>query len=333
MSSRCLCWPSLPILFLALAVSPVSAAEADKYLPEDTGGLISINVKQVVDSPLFKKTYLPVLQKELNAKPDALKLLRDVGIDPFRDIDRLVVVSADSCAPKNSNDAGVFVILHGRFDPARIQAKIAEVSPYVGKVLQIHKAGNGTLYEVTAEDRSFFFALADRTTAVFAARREPVSDALDRAAGKKKGLVKDEGLRKLIAKADAKQALWVAANGHTTVGFDRILAGPKPKGGEMARRTLGDSGISEVTGGFWVTDGLKAAFGVEVQDATMASAVGNALQNELGKTIDKGFDGALDGQRLAPVREFLKEMVISGDGKHVVIQSEVAGRVFVKSLK
>lgn len=323
------------VVLLGLAAATARAAEPDKYLPDDTNGVISLNVRQVVDSPLFKKTYLPLLQKELKAKPELQTQLKDLGFDPFKDVDRLQVAVAQSCEREGGNEAGVFVVFHGRFDLLKIHTKLAQLAPYLDKKLQTHKIGNSILYEVNADDRSFFFALPDKTSLVFATRKEPVREALDRATGKKKLQLRYKDVQDLVAKTDAKQALWLVATGRTTLQFETVFAGPKGKKVEQtARKTLADSGVYEVSGGFWVADGVKGAFGIKVQTTQAAKAVSDALTDELAKTIDKGFDGALATEpRLAPVREFLKDMVIAGDGKHIVIQSEVPGRAFVNSLK
>ncbi|MBL8797827.1 MAG: hypothetical protein JNM56_28275 [Planctomycetia bacterium] len=335
MSSRLLCRLWLPALLLALVAGRADAAETDKYLPDDTNGLISLNVRQVVDSPLFKKTYLPQLQQLLKSQADLQKQLQAVGFDPLRDIDRALLAFADSCErPGGKAEPGFVLIFKGRFDLVKLHAKAAELVPHLKGALKIQKSGNGVVYEIAGEERNFFFALPDRNTLVLAPRREPVGDALDRATGKKKLVLKSKEVQELITKTDGKQALWVVATGGTTVSFESVLAGPKGnKTEQMARKTLADSGVYEVSGGFWLTDNVKAAFGVKVQTTQAAKAVGDALQAELAKTIENGFDGKLDDPRFAPVREFLKEMVIAGDGKHIVIQSEVAGRVIVNSAK
>jgi hypothetical protein len=329
MSFRC---RGLMVLSLfALVGGTASAAEVDKYLPEDVNAVVSLNVRQVIDSPLFKKNYLPLIQKELKAKPEVQKQLKDLNFDPLRDLDGVVLGLAESCEPEGSNkDPGLFLILHGRFDTAKAHAKLAEIAPFVPKLLQIHKKGSSIVYELTLEEKTLYFALPDRTSIVLSGRKEPVIEALDRATARKKVTLKSEDVGKLIAKTDAKQALWVVATGKTSVEFQTILVGAKK--GEKARKTLEDSGVTEVTGGFWVTDGVKAAFGVEVQNGLIAKAVANGLQDELSKQIKNEFDGKLEGP-LAPVREFLRDLVIAADGYHIVIQGEVAGRVFVDSLK
>jgi hypothetical protein len=322
---------ALPLLLLAIAGQGADAAEIDKYLPDDTNGVISLNLRQVIDSPLFKKTYLPVLQKELKAKAEIQKQLQDLGFDPFRDSDRLVLALAESCERQSANpEPGFFVIFHGRFDPARLHATLGQISTAAPQVLRIQKGTTGNVYELNAEGKSFFFAIPDKTTIVFTARKEPVAIALERVSGKKKPQLTYKDVQELITKTDGKQALWLVGTGRTALEFQAGFGNDK---GKMVRKTLGDQGISDASGGFWLTENLKGAFAVNVQNAAAAKALSDALTVELAKSIEKGFDGTLDARRLLPVREFLKEMVIAGDGKHIVIQSEVQGRVFANSLK
>jgi hypothetical protein len=323
------CLSGLPLVVLSLAAAVAPAAEPDKYLPEDTDAVLVLNVRQVFDSAVFKKNYLPLIQAELKTKPELQNQFKEIGFDPLRDIDRLVIATGESVLRTDSKgEMGALVILRGKFDVAKVHAKLAQLAPFVGKLLQIHKKSTGIVYELNLEGRSIFFALPERGTLVAATQQAPVQDALDKGAGRKKATLKHKDVATLIAKTDGKQAAWVVATGRATVAFD-----PGPKNEKNSRRTLADSGVDEVSGGFWVTDGVKAAFGVKVQNEAAATAVSDALQTELAKAVDKGFDGAFDEKRLAPLREFLKEMVIAGDGKHIVIQSEVPGRVFAASVK
>jgi hypothetical protein len=314
---------------LCLTVLPASAAEVDKYLLDDTDALLTLNFRNVIDSALFKKVYQPLVQKLLKEKPEVQKALLDVGFDPFKDIDRVLVVHGDSCHRDNATQNGVLVVVHGRFDAARVQAKLTALAQFVPKLLQIHKTGTGVLYEVTLEDKSFFVAFPERTTLVASPFKDLVTDAVEKGLGKKKTKLKFADVKKLIDITDGKQALWVLATARTTTS---VVAFGK-KGEKISKSTLKDQGIDEVSGGFLVSDGLKAAFGIKVESELVAKAVSDALQAELAKAVEKGFDGALDDPKLEPVRAFLKALVIAGDGKYIVIQGEVPQRIFADSVK
>jgi hypothetical protein len=318
----------LALITALLLAAPAAAAEVDKYLLDDTDALLTLNVRNAIDSPVFKKVYLPLVQKLLKEKPELHKHLLDAGLDPLKDIDRLLVVHGDSCHRDNDR-AGVLVVAHGRFDSGRVQAKLGFLAQFAPKLLQIHKENNGIVYELTLEDKSFFLAFPDRTTLVASPFKDQISDALDKGANKKKPQLKFKDVKKLIEVTDSKQALWLLATGRTTTS---VVALGK-KGEKVSKSTLKDQGVNEVSGGFLITDGLKAAFGIKVESEIAAKAVSEALQAELAKVVEKGFDGALDDPKLEPVRVFLKNLVIAGDGKYIVIQGEVAPRIFADSVK
>ena len=82
---------ALTALAVALLALPARAADAEKYLPEDARAVISFNVRQFLDSPLIKKANL---EKALASDEEAQKVLKDIGLDPLKDVDRLVIAGA-----------------------------------------------------------------------------------------------------------------------------------------------------------------------------------------------------------------------------------------------
>src|SRR4051794_29935319 len=109
------------VLVLALAgVTPARAADLDPFLPEDTESYLSVNVRQIVDSPLFQKQLLaPLKQMLVETGGDAVQgVLKDLGVDPFRHIDRVTIASPST----TETDRGL-IIIHGTFDPAKFKAK------------------------------------------------------------------------------------------------------------------------------------------------------------------------------------------------------------------
>src|SRR5438105_4660189 len=98
-------------LAAALAAAPARAGEVDKYLPEDTEVLVSVNVRQIVDSDLFKKYALEQARAALKDQEDVQDVLKELGLDPFKDLDRVLVAKPSG----GEQDRGL-VIAYGRFD-------------------------------------------------------------------------------------------------------------------------------------------------------------------------------------------------------------------------
>ena len=74
----------------ALAANPSRAAEPDKLLPADADTVVCVNIKQILDTDIIKKYSLEQLKQALDGQ-DAKKLLTELGLDPLKDIDRIVV--------------------------------------------------------------------------------------------------------------------------------------------------------------------------------------------------------------------------------------------------
>jgi hypothetical protein len=325
----------LPLLVVAVFATTAPAAEVDKYLLDDTDAILGVDIKLLLQSPLVKKNYLPLAQKQLQSNAEVQKNLKELGIDPFKDIDRILVVHGESChrsVNSSKEDFAPFVIIRGRFDTAKLHAKVAQLQQFLPTLLKTHKSANGIIYEITA-DKSFFLALPDRTTIVGSLFKDQVSDALDKAANKKKTNLKTAGMRFMIEQTDNKHAVWVAAKGSAAFSADNPLPAAKDKKvDKTARKKLADSGIDEISGGITVDDGLKAGFRLTVEDEESAKMIAETVQTFLPNIVD-AVVGKSDDKRLVPVGEFLRSLSVGRDVRDLVITGNVSGKVFVDSLK
>src|SRR5262245_33212505 len=91
----------------ALLGAPVRAADLDKYLPDGSFLVLSFNVKQLLAAPLVRGDEKAFKQ----GMGEAAKVLEGFGVDPAKDIDRVVLAVGDQLQPQN-----VLVLLQGKFD-------------------------------------------------------------------------------------------------------------------------------------------------------------------------------------------------------------------------
>lgn len=327
--------PWLLVVTLAFA-APASAAEVDKYLLDDTDAVLGLNVRLLLESPLVKKHYLPLAQGILS-KPEVASQFRDYGIDPLKDVDRVLLVHGDSChrSVDGKEQISPLVIVRGRFDLVKFSAKTAQLAQFAPQLVQLQRTpSGGTLYEVTLEKTTLFIAMPDRTTLVGSLFKEAVSDALDKGTGKKKTHLKHYGMRFLIEQADYKNALWAAALGRAAIGGESPLPVSKGKKVESgARQKLSDSGVREVSGGITVADGIKVALRIKVEDPETAKTVSDALNQFLPQLGAKDFDGKLADKKAAPARELLRSLAVAAEDNDLIVQGSVPGKVIVDSLK
>jgi hypothetical protein len=314
------------LLSLAALLAPASvrAATADKLLPNDTESVVQVNVKQIIDSPLFKKFALEVAKEALKSQGEAKDVLDTLGLDPFKDIDSITLAGPGSSEP----DKGL-VIVRGRFDIAKFQKK-AEEEAKNKEVLKVHKVpdglgGNYTLYEVTAPDQpaALFVALASKNVILAAPAKDYLVDALDKDAGRKKTALKNQKVADMLGRVDDKQSVWAVLLGEALL---KSPLGMDDTAKEILER------IQDVAFGVTVDKDIKSE--------VVLAAKSDADAKELSTTIKGGLNQALGivmivgggKPEIEPLIDILKTIKPQVDGKTVSVKAMVSGEVIEKAV-
>lgn len=312
--------PVVAVLILVLAgPGALRAADLDPFIPADTESYVSVNIRQIIESELFKKQLIaPAKQALQDIGGDTLKsTLKDLGVDPFKDVDRLIIASPGG----TETDRGL-IILHGKFDPAKFKTKGEEAARENADVVKLHKTplGGGvhhTLYEVVIpnQDTSLFVALVSEKTILASPGKDYVVDALKDARAKKKRTLKSKELQALIEKLKPNQSLSLAALGKSISQADNEVV---PK---FITEAFG--GIEAIGGGLTVSDEVK-------MELLLASKSGESAR-KMHQALDRGLKLALVGlaligeerKELNLLLEVLKSLKVSNKG--VVVS--VTGRL------
>ena len=214
--------PSLRLaLLFALAwaglAPPARAGDADQYLPADSMLVIKINVRQLLDSRLAQDYWAAGMrwQYRQNVDYDEMQAFyKDIGFDPFKDLDRVILAGSAGDAPRKG-----LAILRGRFDPAKIRAKVDDLNksqPDTVKVLQTPdgKGGDFQIYQVfPGSPGSMFIVLPDATTLFVSNDKDVILDALKKGGPQGKADLKDKDLQAVLENLDDKQVFSAAAVG------------------------------------------------------------------------------------------------------------------------
>lgn len=309
------------LVALAALALPVKAADVDKYLPDDTQAVITINVRQILDSPLVKKYAEGKIKEEMSKNGEVQKMLSDLGFDPFTDFSAITLAGPGGPEP----DKGL-IIIHGKFDRAKIEAKITQVAKGDVDGLKIIKSGDNILYEVKMPEQkqTLFTSLADDHTIVAAPRKDMVVSALGKVSGKTASGVSKE-LSDVLKKVDAKQSFWIAG-----LLTDDLLKGPLA-GNEQAKEILGK--IASLVGGIHVTDDVKIDFTLNTKTTEAAKEISDLLGVGLsqGKDLLKLVGG--NKKELAPVEELLDSVKVNVTGKAVNLKGQMSKQVLEKTLR
>lgn len=314
---------------LLLFVPLGRAADLDLYLPEDTESLLNINIRQLLDSELFKKHLLEVAQEALRGNDQVQDILKDLGFDPFKDLDRVVVASPIG----TEKDRGL-VIVHGRFDVAKFKAKGEEAAKDHPENCKIHKVKvlgrEQLLYEVNHPDLDdpLFVALVGRDTLLASPGKDYVVNALKKSDKKAKVTLKNKKFQALLEKIDAGQSLSMAAV--TT-----------PEVAKMVEKTPGDvkgmiEKIQAVAGGLTVSDEIKLELAVTTKNTQDAKDLSDSAKAGLNLVL--GFAAPLAQNASTPrwvelVVETVKALRVTNKSETVFVKGRISSDLIEDTLK
>jgi hypothetical protein len=307
-------WTNLALIVAALlAANPLRAAELDKHLPGDTAAVAVVNVRQLLDSPLGKKFLIERYQAALKQNEEARRMFAALNLDPLKDIDS-VVVSAASLNPEK-----VLLLVHGKFDLAKLQAAAEDFAKKNPDKLKILKEDKLTVYEAKNDKNTAYSTFADKTTIVISPSKSLVVD-ITTAAGKSGAPVKKE-LQDLLAKADGKQAMWLAA-----VLPDELKKGlaRNPNAGDIADKVNGFSGS------VGVDKDIQGSLMIHTADAKSADSISEMLDGVKGFAKLAAGNNPDVGKLLGDVVDAVK---ISAEKNGVTLNVKISEEMIEKGLQ
>jgi hypothetical protein len=311
-----------------LSALPGRAADLDPYLPEDSETVVNLNVRQILDSSLVKKHVLDLAQEALRGNDQAQDVLKDLGLDPFKDIDRLI-----AAAPGGTDKDRGLLILRGRFDLAKFRAKAEQVVKDNDGVLKIHKilGDKHTLYEVNVPDLDYplFVALPDDRTLVVSAGKDYVVDALKKAGKSAQPVLKNKDFQGLLEKVDDRQSLSIAF-----IKTDAVRDALSNLPGDV--KDMIDK-VQALGGGLKLTDDVQLELVVSTKTAREARELRDSADAGL-KLVLAGLAAITTNQKdEKPGLEFLlaiaKSLSVKSKGETVVIKGTVNSDILEEMMK
>ncbi len=193
--------------------------------------------------------------------------------------------SCTLCSRSDDEIKNVALIIHGKFDVAKLQAKVAKVAQDGSGIVKILDRGENKFYEITSRlvGPSFFAAIVDDKTLVITKNKEYIHEVFEKKAGMKKTTLRKE-VQDLIRKIDDAQSLWFAVFSNAGPPFSMIDGfseiGPK---------------LDYLTGGLTLTDDANATFTMVFKDTVVAKETKERIEKLL--VLPKN-DKATDFQKL-----------------------------------
>jgi hypothetical protein len=311
----------LTCLTVLLSVQAVRSAEIDRYLPEDTEVISTLNFKQLLDSQLMKKYALTPLKDLLNGTDEVKTVLQDLGFDPFKDLDRVL-----TAGPGGSDTDKGLVIIHGRFDLAKFNAKGDEVSKSNSDILKVHKIPDGKggqfiLYEVTPGElpNALFVALASEKTMLVSPGKDYVVDAMKR---KDKPVLKNKDFQALLEKMNPRQSFAFAALGSALAKADVP---------DQVKNSL--QNLEAIGGGITIGEDINLEFVGNAKTVQAAKDINQAINDGLTQGLAFLSLLATQQKQLAPAVDIVKTMKSTAREKTITIKATIPAEVIEKWTK
>jgi hypothetical protein len=313
------CFWLAAVSFVAAAVA-LHAGEVDKYLPDDTEMVVSVNVKQIVESELFKKNIEAKAREALKNQDELQDALKDLGFDPFTDIERVIAARPAGAEP----DRGLLIV-HGKFDLDRFQAKAEKIAKDQPDLLKVHKVANGAggkspVYEVALGEQasSVFFALPNKSTLLVSPGKDYVVDALK----KDKPSLKNKDIAALLERMNDKQGVSVAVVG------DALVKGASAEVKELFSK------VDAVGGGVTVGDEIKLEVAVSAKNAEDAKAFKDEVDAGLKQArLTLAALAFADSKQIDVLLDVVNSVKASVKDKAVLIKAAVSPEAIENALK
>ncbi len=192
------------ILVVGAASTPVRAAEPDLLLPATTDSVLQVNVRQILESDIIKKYAIEQIKQTLDSQ-DIKKLLTEMGLDPLKDIEQLIIGTSGS----GKTDMKLLAILHGKFSPDKI-FKAAEVQTKKDpEKFMLIKDGGAIMFKFQPDnsDTPVYGTVVDENTVIAATEQKMITNALATAKSKQASALPKE-LVGLMKKMDDKSSIF-----------------------------------------------------------------------------------------------------------------------------
>ena len=132
-----------------------SAPTPTRSIPADADVVISINVRQLVDSPAFQKYGKADAIQGLQ-NPQIQAILAALGVDPLKDVNSLLFTAAGDFLADNPK---LLLVVRGTFDVDKIRGRASLFAAANPAGLKITQASGLTIYEGAAAGKTVYACL------------------------------------------------------------------------------------------------------------------------------------------------------------------------------
>ena len=305
---------SIAILALALAPAAFAKNDAMSLIPNDSVSVGVVRLAEMRSSPLSAALFAQTAN--ISNDDDAVKFLREAGLQPTKDVD--VVVFATSPKTNLGSDADFLIAADGRFNVDRLTAALVtrgatrKTTAQGTYFLMPHKGNDSDQGVVAFPDAHL--ALIGTEAAVV--------EALGSRASGGTSFATASGLGRDMARVDAHATAFILVD---VPRAQRIAGAPRIAGKSTQSQALGTALKNVSTVAIWATD---------TGDSLKLSALGLSSDSETLGLVEDTLRGALSAMRLAVADQnpdlvsMLRKFTVTRTDSSVSISGSVPAETF-----
>jgi len=302
-------------LVVGLAASAQAQSPIAGILPNDSEVVVSVNIKQILESPLVKKHAADMVDQAIANSKEAKQLMEISGLDPRKDVSRVIM----SLSGSDPSSMEAVVLVEGTYDPAKLNAAMAEFARAKNEVLSLVKDDDMTFYKYQGPEspQPTFIHVADKSLLVMASSKELVKDTLAKKTGGKKGGVSPE-IKELLGRIKDDSSMFFVAN---IKGKTENLPIPNPEIAKVVEK------IESLSLSVNLTQDVSIDLGVGNTDEDSATELGDLLAAGIpqAKSFVQLF--ALQQPKLsAPLKDIVSTLKAGKSGKIVSLKMSVPSK-------
>jgi hypothetical protein len=252
----------LIVLGLSTAAPAAPRTEADQLTPSDAEMVVTVNVRQMLKTPVVQKHALDPLKLVLQRSRELQRLLTAAGIDPLKDIDTIGLSTSGNPGVKGKLQA----VLRGNFDPDKVRTAAEDYARKYPGQLKTLKEGSRSLWQITSDNRAYFAAFAGKGTLVLTASKNDTLAAVQRAGQPPQRLNKN--LQAAVDQIPGGESLWLAMV--ATDSMKQVL-----KGDDTAKNFA--DALQSITGSLELTDDAQLALDIHTSNPAAATQIKGKL--------------------------------------------------------
>jgi hypothetical protein len=316
----------LALSALSLTTPPVAAVEA-KYLPSDTEIVISVNIKQMLQSEVAKNYRDAIdqakafIENHIQNNP-AAKYLEQAGFDVFRDLHAVTVASNGG----KDLDSGI-IIIQGDFNPDKIHAAAEDIARDNAGALRIIRIGGKKAWEITPPGDKRVYALLNDKMLVACGAEETLKETIQRSSGAARVGLKP-GVGSLLKTTSDKQSFSFVATG---AALQRLVEEARVPNADAAVGMLG--ALEGLSAAVTLTRDVQFQLGMNTKDEETAKKAAAAANGGLFMVRTLAQQKAKEDANLEPLVDISKSLRITSKGNNILLRGEITTENLERLLK